>query len=189
MINSAKLKTSFAFAKNIKTTGAFRQTSEKVEKEICRYIDINVPQVIVELGTGHGNITKEILQRMNSSSLLYTFEVNEEFCAFVSSTIDDPRLHVINAGAERLMDYVDAPIDVVISSIPLTLFSKELIIDILNTVYKQLHINGSMSQILYSKLHKKKFEAIFDDVHVARIINIPMEYVHHCFKRRNEIVK
>lgn len=183
MTKITKLKTSLEFTKNIKTTGAFRQTSKKVEQEITRYVSKDTEQHIVEFGTGHGNITKQILAKMHKNSKLYTFEVNEEFCDLVSAQMPDPRLHVINAGAETLTDHVSEPIDVVISSIPLTLFPKELAKEILATAYDQLKSKGTMSQILYTKLHKKKFEEAFDDLYIRRIFNVPMEYIHHGSKK------
>jgi phospholipid N-methyltransferase len=183
MAKITKFKTSLEFTKNIKTTGAFRQTSKKVEQEITKYVSKERKQVIVEFGTGHGNITKQILDKMHPDSKLYTFEVNQEFCELVSAEIKDTRLHVINAGAETLIDHVVEPIDIVISSIPITLLPRELAKRILSTTYEHMTPKGTMSQILYTKLHKKKFEAVFDDLSIKRIFNVPMEYVHHGMKK------
>lgn len=179
MINTDLLKTSIEFAKNIRTTGAFRQSSKKVENEITKYVDPNRKQVIVEFGTGHGNITQRILERLHPESQLYSFEVNPEFVAHVREMIDDDRLTIVNAGAETIAEHVDGAVDSVISSLPLTLFSKEDTERLLRLVYDQLVPGGHMSQLLYSSIHKKKFVKAFDHLYIKRFINVPMEYIHH----------
>ncbi|HMS52577.1 MAG TPA: rRNA adenine N-6-methyltransferase family protein, partial [Chitinophagales bacterium] len=62
-------------------------------------------QVIIELGAGNGCITKELLNRMHPDSQLFSFEVNENFCTMLNSTIQDERLHLINDSAEHLTQY------------------------------------------------------------------------------------
>lgn len=177
---SSKLKTALAFSKNLKTTGAFVQTSRKVELEICRYVSNKPNQIVVEFGIGHGNITKEILSRLDSSSKLYAFEVNAEFCAFVRQEIKDRRLIIINAGAEKINEHVSEKVNAILSSIPITFFSTELTDEILSKANEALLHDGSFSQILYSKFHKKTFQKHFDQVNIKTLWSFPLEYVHHC---------
>jgi len=66
------------FTKNVKTTGALYQTSKQIEKEICSKIDQNT-KVVVEFGTGLGNITQRILDKLPADGKLYSFEVKAEF--------------------------------------------------------------------------------------------------------------
>ena len=97
-----KLKTTLEFTKNLFTTGAFSETSREVEIEICRHISDKPNQVIVEYGMGHGNLTREILNKIAPTSKVYTFEVNEEFCEHVRKELKDDRLIIINDGAENM---------------------------------------------------------------------------------------
>jgi len=60
-------KTFLNFTKNLKTTGAVYKTNKKVEQEVCSKID-NTSKVVIEFGTGYGNITQEILKRMPKDS-------------------------------------------------------------------------------------------------------------------------
>ena len=178
-----KLKTSIEFAKNLFVTGAFMETSEGVEREICRHIPRDRDVVIVEYGIGHGNITREILRSISANSSLYAFEVNPEFCEHVAQNMPDDRLNIINDGAERVQEYIDGGVDAVIASIPFTFFSKEKSKTIIQGSYDLLQDGGYYSQVLYTKFNFKKFEAVFDSCEMIRIPNFPTEYVYHCQKK------
>lgn len=177
------LKTSLEFTKNILVTGAFKETSRRVELEITTKLSEAPNQVIVEFGMGHGNITREILKHLHPTSKLFAFEVNEEFCEHVNAEIDDDRLVIVNDGAENLTKHVGTPVHGFISSIPFTFFSKEMSMTILNTAYNNLADGGFFSQILYSKVHVKKFKQVFDEVKVKTMLNIPLECIYHCRKK------
>jgi len=176
------LKTTLAFTKNLFVTGALYETSKKVEKEICANLPKGDEKVVVEFGMGHGNITKEILKNLSPSSKLYAFEVKEEFCEHVAKEIDDPRLIIVNDGAENLRKHVEGPVHGFVSSIPFTFFSKELANSILQGSYDALEEGYYFCQILYSKLHYKKFNSIFSSIYLRRFFGLPMEYIYHCQK-------
>lgn len=176
------IKTSLAFTKNIFTTGAFKETSKDVEREICTRLSKEPGQIVVEFGLGHGNITKEILKNLSPDAKVYAFEVNKSFCDYVGKMIKDDRLVIVHGGAESFADIVKGPVNNFISSLPLTLFPKELSNQILHKSYDALEVGGFFSQIQYSKVHYKKFQEVFDGVDVTRFVNIPMEYVFHCGK-------
>lgn len=177
-----KLKTSLAFAKNLMVTGAISETSRYVEVNICKHISKEPNKIIVEFGTGHGNITREILNTMSDSSTLYSFEVNEDFCQHVREHIQDERLVIINDGAENLKKHVKAPINAVVSSIPFTFFSKEKGMDIIQNAYDLLENNCYYSQVLYTKFNFKKFQKIFDDCTLTTHKNLITEYIYYCKK-------
>ena len=184
-VKNNKLKTALQFTKNIFTTGAIAQTSREVEVEITKYLDDSKDLIVVEFGLGHGNITKEILSKISKSSKLYSFEVNKEFCDYVAEEIKDERLSIINDGAENVMTHVKEEVDFFVSSIPITFFSKEKTELILQQSYKALKDQAHFSQILYSKIHIKKFENVFDEVEVLKTNNFPRGFVHHCLKNQS----
>ena len=177
------IKTSLQFTKNILVTGAFKETSRRVEREITSKLPLKENQVFVEFGMGHGNITKEILKNMAPTSRLFAFEVNEEFCDYVDAEIDDERLVIVNDGAENLGKHVGASVNGFVSSIPFTFFSKEVSRSILGGAYEALEPNHFFHQVLYSKVHVKKFRSVFDEVQVKTLLNIPLECIYHCKKK------
>ena len=178
----AKLKTAVEFAKSLRTSGALYETSRKVEIEISAHITDLPNQIYVEFGLGHGNITREILSRMHKTSVLYSFEVNEDFCKHVKEELDDDRLRIINDSAENITDFIDQKVNGIVSSLPLTIIPKKTRMAIVEAAYTALESDAYYSQILYSKRMLKRFIKIFDEVNVIKNINLPMEYIHHCKK-------
>lgn len=179
-----KIKTSIEFSKNLFVTGAITETSRKVEVEICRFLPVDRDVVVVEFGMGHGNITKTILDRISPNSKLYSFEVNEEFCDHVKSTVKDDRLRIVNDGAENLKDHVHQKIDGVISSIPFSFFSREKGMNIIQDAYDSMSEEAYYSQVLYTKFNYKKFKMIFDKCELRKFYGLPTEYIYHCQKSK-----
>ena len=181
-----KLKTSLEFSKNLLVTGAIKETSKRVEVEICKNIPEQSKAIIVEFGMGHGNITQAILNKLSPDSELYSFEVNEDFCDYVRKKIKDDRLIIINDGAENMKNHIDQKIDGVISSIPFSFFSKEKGLGILKDAYNSMNNNAYCSQVLYTKFNFKKFQLVFEDCEVKKFHGIPPEYIYHCQKKLNQ---
>jgi len=175
-----KFNTAIQLARNIKTTGALYQTSRKLGIEISSKLPQKGKKIFVEFGLGHGNITQEILSKIDIHAKLYSFEVNKEFCEYVQKHIKDERLVIINDGAEALDKHIKTPIDGIVSSIPLTIFSVEKQDMIMQTIKKALQPNAYFSQIMYSKRLKKYLEKNFSSVVIESLVGIPMEYVYHC---------
>lgn len=176
------LKSVIDFTKNVKTTGAFYQTSKQIEQEICSKIDQHT-KVVVEFGTGLGNITQRILDKLPPDGKLYSFEVKAEFLEDVKDLIKDKRLVLINDGAQNFDQYVQEEVDCFISSIPVTLIPKEVVMSALQKSYTALKSGHYFCQVLYSPFHKKKFSAVFDDVEIKTAASVPLGFIHHCRKR------
>jgi len=177
-----KIATSIAFAKNFFVTGAIIETSRYVEIEICKHIPTEDNKIIVEFGVGHGNITKEILKRISPSSKLIAFEVNSDFCKYVNETIVDPRLIIINDSALNLRKHIKENIDVVISSIPLSFFSKEKGLSLIQNAYDLMQNHGYFCQVLYTKFNFKKFQRIFEECYLVSNKKNKIEHIFHCKK-------
>lgn len=175
------LKTSIEYAKSIAITGALTETSRYVEEEITRAIDGRHPQTIVELGGGHGNITRIILEKMHPDSRLYTFEIMEEFIPILKG-IQDKRLLVVNDSAEHILKYVHPEsVDCVVSSLPITILPKDLENAILTQAHYALKPKGSFHQVLYS-IQRNKFKKLYPHLQLKPTLNFPLAFVHHCNK-------
>ena len=184
MSKSNFFKTLINFTKNLKTTGAVYKTNKKVERDLCSKIDEST-KIVVEFGTGYGNVTLEILKKLPDDGKLYTFEVNEEFVETVKQNIQDPRLVVINDTAQNFDKYVKDKVDCFISTIPFTLIPKEICIEIIQKSYAALKADRYFCKAQYSKLHFKKFTAIFDYCSSSSVLdNIPPVYIYYCKKTK-----
>ena len=178
------LKSVIDFTKNVKTTGALYQTSKQIEKEICSKIDQDT-KVVLEFGTGLGNITQRILDQLPADGKLYSFEVNNDFLEDVKALIQDERLVLINDGAQNFDKYVlEKEVDCFISSIPVTLIPKEVVMEMLQKSHQALKSGHYFCQVLYSPFHKKKFSAVFEEVTIKKAASVPLGFIHHCRKLR-----
>jgi phospholipid N-methyltransferase len=175
------LKTALNFIMNIRTTGALYETSNKSNLEVTKYVKTDAPQIIVEFGGGHGNITKAILAKMNKYSTLYVFEINKHFCSLLKE-IKDERLVIINDSAHCIDNYVTEEVDCIISTIPFSLISNNILDQILLKSKRKLKNDGTISQILYSVYHLNKYKKYFKNVSYKTILSFPLEYVYHCGK-------
>ncbi len=180
----SKLKTIWEYTSSLFTTGAFSESSNKAGQEVISKIPTDRDVVVVEFGTGHGIITEKILNRISKNSVLYTFEIKKEFCDYVADKYKDPRLRIINDGAENFSKHTPKEIHAVIGTIPFSFFPKEKAQQILQDSYDHLVNGGYYSQILYTKFNFKKFEKVFDHNKIKRHFYIPIEYIYHCQKKK-----
>ncbi len=175
------IKTAVAFTKKMGVTGAISETSRFVEEEITRNINPKIPQMIVEFGAGHGNITQAILSKMHPDSTLFSFEVEKEFIPLLE-LIPDKRLHIIHGSAENILEKVKQHnVDVIISSIPFTIIPKEIGFTILAHACQALKPTGSFHQVLYT-IQPLRFEKHFERVKIKPVLNFPIAFIHHCTK-------
>ena len=173
------IETSIDYIKNIPETGAITQTSKYVEAAVIKHVDISEKQLIVEFGAGLGNITKKILSTMNVDSELYAFETNKKFCDKLNK-IQDKRLFVINKSATELSDVCNECryVDLIISTIPLTIIPNDEINKILESGNKILKKNGFFIQVLYTGIYLNKFKKYFQNCKIKIIRNIPIVILH-----------
>ena len=175
--------TAFAFTKNLRTTGAFYETSIYVVNKISKFVSSNSEQIIIEFGAGHGNITRGILAKMHPNSILFAFEINKDFCEILKN-IDDKRLIIINASANEVNKYIKIPnsVDCIISSLPFTFISNIDKEHILSQSHSLLKVGHFMTQVLYSSIHLKYYKIKFINCKSSITINFPPAYIYECEK-------
>jgi phosphatidylethanolamine/phosphatidyl-N-methylethanolamine N-methyltransferase len=176
MINKA-----LSYIRNIKTTGAIYESSRFVSRGLTNEINIHIPQIVVELGGGSGNITESILLKLHPDSVLYCFEIEPHFIDQLEK-IDDCRFHLMRHSAADVKKYFDvSSVDVIISGLPLSLFDHYDRKKLLNDCYTVLKKGGVFRQFLYSP-QKKYFAAIFDKMESCMAINLPPAILYSCYK-------
>jgi phospholipid N-methyltransferase len=108
---------------------------------------------VVELGSGTGVITQEILRRMSADSRLFALEINRNFVGHLRTCCLDPRLTVLHVDASDLLDQLAAhnagTVDVVISSLGLTAMTSEHRARIVRQAEACLAPAGIMMQFQY----------------------------------------
>jgi phospholipid N-methyltransferase len=110
------------FFRHPRMLGSIIPSSRFLIKQLLQPIDWAQAQVIVEYDPGVGGITAEILRRMRPDAMLIAIETNPEFVSYLRSSIQDERLHVVEASAEGvdeiLRQYGQSNASYIISGIP-----------------------------------------------------------------------
>lgn len=173
------------FIKDKKMIGAVSPSSKSLAKKMVSNIDFSRDKLIVELGPGTGVFTDLIIDKMAKDARLLVFELNDNFYHSLSSRIDDPRVQIIHDSAEFIHKYIgeSEKLDVVISSLPLMIFSESLRQAVVNESYACLKKNGKYIQFQYSLQSKKLLEEKYKNVNIQFTIkNLPPAFVYNCIK-------
>lgn len=135
---------------------------------------------MVEFGAGTGPVTREILKELPADACLTCFEINSNFCRCLEQ-IRDPRLRIINDDAQNCERYIEGA-DCVVSGLPLTLFSKQAVEQILSISSK----SAKYIQLQYTPVLSREIRRYFPIVTLAFVPrNLPPAFVYVCRRSRN----
>lgn len=187
--------------RTIRITAALLPSSRFLATAMLEQVDFRRARTLVELGSGTGVITREILRRMGPESRLYTLEVNPNFVRHVKVHCRDRRLTVIQADAARLGHELRllraGPAQAVISSLGLTGMTPLQRARILESAQACLAPLGVMTQFQYlqapvpdwsnvplRRFEEKMFlESYFSSVSAKLVLlNLPPAMVFTCRK-------
>ncbi|WP_299105491.1 rRNA adenine N-6-methyltransferase family protein [uncultured Tenacibaculum sp.] len=174
--------------KSYKTSGTVAPSSRFLAKRMLKQINFSKAEVIVELGPGDGAITKRILKKIQSNTVLVCFEINDAFYKELKE-INHPQLIVLKSSAEDIRKELSklgyTKVDYIVSSLPLTIIPKEISSNILRECYNSLNINGLFIQYQYSLTYYKKLKKVFGDFIELDFepLNFPPAFVYKCTKK------
>ena len=155
--------------KSLQEVGTVLPSSKSVVDKMVQPIKFDNDIVIIELGSGTGVITKEIINRMSKNSKLICFETNISFYNDLKEKFKD-NICLINDSAENMEIHLTKMkinrIDYIVSSVPLVTLPKETTNKILLTSAKILNKNKKFIQLQYSKSMDKRLEKYFDKIEV-----------------------
>lgn len=169
-----------AFLRNWKQVGCPVQTSRHGAKKICDAIDFSTARRIVEVGSGAGSITKEILKYLRPDAELIVFELNRELCSCLS-VIGDNRLVVHNLSGFEMAKVMHEKADYVISAIPIATLSNASLYGYYQGIKDILHERGACIQVQLSIFSYRRLKRIFKTVRVAFTLkNPPPLFIYFC---------
>jgi phospholipid N-methyltransferase len=156
-----------------KMVGAMAPSSRFLAQKMLKDIDFTTARVIIELGPGTGVFTDKIVELMHPDAILLVFELNDHFMDQLRHRYTDPR--VDKEGLKHA--------DVVVSSLPLANFPKELRDSILSAADHALVENGHYVQFQYSLQSKKQIQKTFKKTQIRFTpLNFPPAFVYACRK-------
>lgn len=172
---------------NIRTSGTVVRSSPYLISRLLRAIDFDKARTIVQLGTGTGCITRELLKRLRPDARLIAVELNPVFVAECRS-IRDRRLILRNECAgdlpRVLRDAGIGEIDYIVSSLPLAIMDDDLVDRILAVSQASLAPRGMFLQYQYSLKHLGALERRYPDVRLGFTLrNFPPAFVYECSKQ------
>ena len=172
---------------SIKTSGTIKPSSKKLINTCLKNLDFSKYNTIVELGPGDGCVTAEIISRMNGDTKLFSIEINEAFYAHCTQRFSDIEKDIVfhKGSAFELQDILHKngidKVDCIVSSLPLSLFKKEQVEDLLRQVKVILGKEGKYVQYQYSLMNYTFFKRVFSNVNLdMTLVNFPPAFVYHC---------
>jgi len=167
---------------NISTTGAITFSSKSLVNKMLSYANFQNAKLIIEMGGGDGSITRGIVEKMEEDAELWVFEVNEFFCQMLKEEFQSDRIHVICDSAANINSYIkDRKVDLIFSSLPLSLIEKEEKNAIYQRSVDSLSEHGRFVQICYSYLLRFEFRKFFKQVQIHFTIkNFPPVFIMVC---------
>ncbi|MBV6343244.1 class I SAM-dependent methyltransferase [Candidatus Magnetobacterium casense] len=166
--------------RDFRTTGSVTPSSRFLVDRMLSPIDFSKAGLIVELGSGTGCLTRELLKRMRGDAELFCFEVNKVLCATLYD-VRDNRIEIINDRAERLPDRLcGRKADYIVSGLPLASLPRDVGMQILDAVEGSLSAEGAYIQFQYSLVSYKALKERFQVEKSFVLLNLPPAFVYVC---------
>jgi phospholipid N-methyltransferase len=135
------------FIKHPRMLGSLIPSSRFLVNRLLDQVDWGRAGTIVEYGPGVGTFTGEILNRLRPDGNLVAIDTNRDFARYLTHTLRDDRLHVIEGSAadaqESLQERGLGRADYVISGIPYSTMPPELRAQILRNTHDLLQPDGA----------------------------------------------
>ncbi len=159
-------------------------------------------RVVVEFGPGTGVITRELLSVLPPDGLLLAFELSPKFAEHLRTTVRDPRLVVLESGAQTAAQELQRrgidSLDGVVCSIPIGMLSTALTDEIYCPLLPFLRNGAKLTHLQYShrmRLYKGHLEFFDAKIFMQRYfravrskfvpLNVPPAFVVICSGARD----
>jgi phosphatidylethanolamine/phosphatidyl-N-methylethanolamine N-methyltransferase len=145
---------------DFRTVASVAPSSRYLTRAMLEPLALRKARVVVELGCGTGAMTQALLDRMPLDATLLAFEINPRFSKYLSMTVSDPRLALINASAEMLVPELHRRgihhVDAVLSSLGLAFMTDTQRQTLLTGLSQLMDNNSALTQ--YQYLHGLQFQ-------------------------------
>ena len=182
------------FRKDRLTTGAVTQSSTVLAKHITAMANLKEKNTVVELGSGTGVFTKDIVKRLSNDATFFAIELNEFFVE--QTKLNCPEAQVYHSDAKEIQKYLHSNnkqlCDCIISGLPWSCFDEKLQIELIDNIYDSLEKGGEFLTFSYVQspfLPKgRKFKKLLEDKFKVTIktktvwLNLPPAFVYICRK-------
>ncbi len=166
------------FLRNPKEVGSFVPSSRFLIRRVLKCGDIATARVVIELGSGTGVLTREMLRRMPSDGRLVAVEINPAFARLLRREVQDPRLLVFEGSStdlERALEKAGlSHADLVISGVPFSTMARGVGYRTLQAARRVLGPGGRFVAYQFRSHVRKMAEPLFGPAEThAGIWNFP----------------
>lgn len=170
--------------RNITEDGLIISSSGFLVNNMVGKIDFSRPLRILEIGSGRGAFTRELISRMSPDSQLDICEIKTEYNAWIEQLISantNKHIHLHNCCVTHLLVEAER-YDVILSSLPLKNFEDPdsqhaFLYQVINAMRHGLKDGGIYLQYQYFKSNKSDIEQVFgkkmDDVSFVPLNILP----------------
>lgn len=171
-----------SFLSHPRRVGAVLPTSRHTVRDMLDLADVSAARRVVELGSGTGVYTREVLARLHRDADLLAFELDPDLADRVATELPDHRLRVIKDSAEKVEEYLHGkPADIVVSGIPFTSLPAGQRRNILESARQALRPGGVMLVLQYSPLIQPELSRVFPSVRrQLSPLNVPPAFLFAC---------
>ncbi|MES2799697.1 MAG: phospholipid methyltransferase [Bacteroidota bacterium] len=173
------------FWKDKQMVGAISASSKYLGEKMIKNIDFSKDKVIVELGPGTGVFTDLLIDKLADDAILFVFELNDLFFEKLAARINDKRVVLIHDTAENIAKHLNEhgyeKADIVLSSLPLAMFTKELRDSVLIASKNNLKQEGTYIQFQYSLQARSTLKKLYKTIKISWTpLNVPPAFVYAC---------
>ena len=154
--------------RNIKEDGMVVSSSGYLVRTLVGKIDFSNPLRILEIGSGKGVFTREIINRMHPESELHVSDIKREYNPWIERMIAENPTRSISLFNECVIQMLKAPesYDVIVSSLPLKNFEcredqNAFLTKVIEGFKHSLKVGGMYLQYQYFLSNKDDIEKIF----------------------------
>jgi len=134
-------------------TAAVAPSSRFLARAMVAPLPLADAEIVVELGPGTGAMTRLLLDVVPADARVLAFEINPRFVKYLRADITDPRLEVIEAGAETAGDELRRRgykrVDAVLSSLGLGMMPEGVSREIIQGLVPFLDERSGFTQFQY----------------------------------------
>jgi phospholipid N-methyltransferase len=177
------------FAKNFlqhpRMLGSVVPSSRFLTQRILDRIDWSRARVVVEYGPGVGNVSQQLLSKLDRNGRLILVEMNEEFVFLLRQRLRDPRLTVVHGSAANVRRILGElrldKADFIISGIPYSTIPAALRRRILSESRAVTSAGGELIVYQFMRTIERDLRDCFDEVQVEfEALNFPPARVWYC---------
>lgn len=136
------------------TTASLVPSSRFLVRAMLEPLAREKPRCVVELGSGTGTLTREILDLLGPDGHVHAIELDGDLLATSVARLRDPRLRGLHGSAAETDALIDAEccghVDAVVSSLGLSMMDEELRTEIVESARRVLRPEGVFTQYNYA---------------------------------------